>query len=160
MCGYLFSDVTIYGVPEDWTFIFGLLPIETPLYSCVIEANCLRNRKCPMLESFGTYLVRVALPQMQYVCVFVRVNNAVKHIQGFTCWHWLMHVCVIEVLKISLIVVSSHVQALPLSTVWPPVSGSQQRDAAHPEQAQRACAVRRAAGAWRRAGTTSDWQCL
>ena len=58
MWGYLFSDVTIYVVSGVLTFIFGLLPIEAPLYSCVMEANCLRNRKYPVLESFGTYLVR------------------------------------------------------------------------------------------------------
>ena len=57
MWGYLFSDVTIYVVCGVLTFIFGLLPIEAPLYSCVMEANCLRNRKYPVLESFGTYLV-------------------------------------------------------------------------------------------------------
>ena len=61
MWGYLFSDVTIYVVCGVLTFIFGLLPIEAPLHSCVIEANCLRNRKCLVLESFGTYLVHVSL---------------------------------------------------------------------------------------------------
>ena len=37
--GHLFSDVKIYNVPEVSTFIFDLLPIEGPFYSCVINAD-------------------------------------------------------------------------------------------------------------------------
>ena len=36
---HLFSDVKIYNVPEVSTFIFDLLPIEGPFYSCVINAD-------------------------------------------------------------------------------------------------------------------------